>query len=130
MPNTHGAVPLGGGSNGTPRFERLSDADRRTLEELAESTETPAGKSVPTAFLVVIPEPGVAVAIPDLSAISQYIPQHPASVPEMLAAVRYVGDRIHDSMLIQGVVATSMQTAAALQRQAADAQLANQLGLN
>jgi len=130
MPNTQGAVPLGGGSNGSPRFERLSERDRRDLEALAESTGTPAGQSVPTAFLVVVTEPGVAVAIQDLAALAKYSPQHPASIQEMLMACGYVRERIHDSMLIQGIVATSMQTAAAMQRQAADAQLATELGLN
>lgn len=130
MPDTFGAVPLGGPSNGTPRFERLSEQDRRDLEALAESTNTTDAQPAQTMFLVIVPEPGVAFATPDLSAITKYNAAHPASVPEMLAACGYVEARIHDSMLVSSVVATSMQTAAELQRRAADAKLVSDLGLN
>jgi hypothetical protein len=131
MPNTRGAINLGGNDHGgKPSFDSLSERDKADLAALAESTGTDARTPVQTMFLVVIHEPGTAIAYQDTTVAEKYAAHHPASVPEMKAACGYVDERIHDSMLSQAVVATQMQMAAQVQRQAEDAQLIKNLNLN
>lgn len=131
MPNTRGAINLGGGNNEEPpRFSRLSEKDKADLEALAEESGTDPRQGIATMFLVIVPESGVAVAIQDPAAVSKYRPEHLATVAEMQAACHYVDARIDHSMLAQAVVTTQMQLAANVARQADDAELVRKLNLN
>lgn len=131
MPDTCGAINLGGNDHDEerPSFDRLSERDKADLAALAEATDTDARTPVQAMFLVIVHEPGTAVAYQDPSVADRYAPHHPASVPEMMAACGYVHERIHDSMLSQAVISTQMQMAAAAARQAEDAQLISRLNL-
>jgi hypothetical protein len=144
MPNTSGAVEIGappsrprpGGQHPVgqrptpPRFEGLSSQEREALEGMAKANGESGVtmQDVEAMFLVVIPRSGVAFALSDIADAAKYSGRV-ATVEEMRVACDIVTRDIDQAIQAQRTLTAQMQMAAAVQRQAADAEMRAKLGI-
>jgi hypothetical protein len=85
-------------------------------------------QDVEAMFLVVIPRSGVAFALSDIADAAKYSGRV-ATVEEMRVACDIVTRDIDQAIQAQRTLTAQMQMAAAVQRQAADAEMRAKLGI-